>query len=228
MARHTRYFRESASSASETKRAVVYLRVSTPGQVKTDYDPEGISLPAQRRKCAEQARELGAIIVDEYLEPGRSATSIHKRPVFKEMIDRIKQKHDVDFVIVYSLSRMHRNWAENGITYAMLRELSVTLVSATEKFDDTPLGEAMHGFLAVFNGFQSRANGEDIKFKMGEKARKGGTVTMAPLGYLNVREQFEGREIRTIAIDPQRAPFVCMAFELYATGNTPSGHCATS
>ena len=27
------------------KRAVLYLRVSTPSQVKTDYNPEGISLP---------------------------------------------------------------------------------------------------------------------------------------------------------------------------------------
>jgi hypothetical protein len=31
---------------SGAKRAVVYLRVSTPSQVNTDYDPEGISIPA--------------------------------------------------------------------------------------------------------------------------------------------------------------------------------------
>ncbi|WP_168915047.1 hypothetical protein [Microcella flavibacter] len=32
-------------------RAVVYLRVSSKGQVNTDYDPEGISIPAQRQSC---------------------------------------------------------------------------------------------------------------------------------------------------------------------------------
>jgi site-specific DNA recombinase len=33
--------------AHRRKRAVLYLRVSSRGQVDTDYDPEGISLPAQ-------------------------------------------------------------------------------------------------------------------------------------------------------------------------------------
>ena len=33
------------------KTAVLYLRVSTTSQVQTDYDPEGISIPAQRLAC---------------------------------------------------------------------------------------------------------------------------------------------------------------------------------
>ena len=41
------------------KRAMVYLRVSTPSQVNTDYDPEGISLPAQRKACYRKADQLG-------------------------------------------------------------------------------------------------------------------------------------------------------------------------
>jgi len=35
------------------KTAVLYLRVSTPGQVQTDYDPEGISIrPSGSRASA--------------------------------------------------------------------------------------------------------------------------------------------------------------------------------
>jgi DNA invertase Pin-like site-specific DNA recombinase len=30
------------------KQAVIYIRVSTPGQAKRDRDPEGYSIPAQR------------------------------------------------------------------------------------------------------------------------------------------------------------------------------------
>lgn len=33
-----------------------------------------------------------------------------------------------------------------------------------------------------------------------------------------MREQFEGREVRTVAVDPERGPLVALAFELYATG----------
>ncbi|MBS4751828.1 recombinase family protein [Nocardioides sp. zg-ZUI104] len=58
---------------------MLYLRVSSAGQVNTDYDPEGISIPAQRRRCVEKAREHGMEIVDEYVEPGKSATAIAKR-----------------------------------------------------------------------------------------------------------------------------------------------------
>jgi len=58
----------------------------------------------------------------------------------------------------------------------------------------------------------------DIRYKMGEKARRGGTLGRAPLGYLNVRESFEGREVRTVKVDEERAPFIKLAFELYGTG----------
>lgn len=210
--------RNFPKDAPELKRAVLYLRVSSAGQVNTDYDPEGISIPAQRRKCVDKARELGVDIVDEYVEPGKSATVISKRPVFQRMLKRIAAQRDVDYILVYSSSRMNRNWMENGAVILELRKLGVTLVSATENIDDSPLGEAMSGFLAVFNGFQSAANGQDIKYKMGQKARSGGTVTKAPLGYINKPEIFEGRTVASVIVDEERAPFVTMAYELYATG----------
>lgn len=53
----------------------------------------------------------------------------------------------------------------------------------------------------------------------GQKAKNGGTLGIAKIGYKNIRITYEGREVRTIDIDPDRAPFVTMAFELYATGN---------
>lgn len=48
----------------------------------------------------------------------------------------------------------------------------------------------------------------------------GGHPFRAPIGYLNSREILDdGREIRTITTDPERAPLVLLAFELYATGD---------
>lgn len=52
-------------------RAVMYLRVSSAGQVNTDYAPEGISIPAQRVACVRKAEQLGLSITGEYVEPGR-------------------------------------------------------------------------------------------------------------------------------------------------------------
>ena len=64
-------------------RAVVYLRVSSKGQVTTDYDPEGISIPAQRQSCQRKAEQLGLTVVAEYVEAGISGTEMTKRVAFQ-------------------------------------------------------------------------------------------------------------------------------------------------
>lgn len=114
--------------------AVLYLRVSTPSQVKTDYDPEGISIPAQREACLRKAAQLGVRVLDdgEYIEPGRTATSMDKRPAFQAMFDRIRTQRDVNYVIVYKLSRMNRNRVDDAFVLTRLRKYKVTLVSATD------------------------------------------------------------------------------------------------
>jgi hypothetical protein len=111
-----------------------------------------------------------------------------------------------------------RNRLDDAFVLAGLRKYKATLVSATESIDETPVGQLMHGILAAFNEYRSAEDGADIRYKMGEKAKRGGTLGRAKLGYLNVRERFEGREVRTVMVDPERAPFIPLAFELYATG----------
>src|ERR1039458_8886564 len=211
--------KEVAPLAVATKRAVLYLRVSTPSQVNTDYDPEGISIPAQRASCLRKAEQLGADIIDEYIEPGRSARRMDQRPAFQSMMARIKEDRDVDYVVVYKLSRMNRNRVDDAYVLMSLRRVGVTLVSATESIDETPAGQLLHGILAAFNEFRSAEDGADISYKMGEKARHGGTLGRAALGYPNIRDQFEGREVRSVAVDSERGPLVRLAFELYATGD---------
>jgi len=211
--------KESVASNLLVKRAVLYLRVSTQSQVKTDYDPEGISIPAQRLSCERKATQMGVEIVGEYVEPGRSGTNIEHRPVFREMLDRLRTGRDVDYVIVYKLSRLNRNRIDDAKVLMLLRKNKVGLVSATENIDDTPVGQLMHGILASFNEFRSAEDGADIRYKMGQKAKSGGTLGRAPLGYENVIQRFEGRDVRTVALDEARAPLVQKAWELYASGD---------
>jgi len=205
--------------ADAPQRAVLYLRVSTVSQVTTDYDPEGISIPAQRAACQRKAEQLGIEIVDEYVEPGRSGTSMKSRPAFQAMLKRIRQDRDVDAVLVYKLSRMNRNWEESAQVIMQLRAAQAQLLSATENIDETPVGRLTLGIMSAINEFRSAEDGEDIRYKMGEKAKRGGTINKAPLGYKNVREEFEGRLVPSVALDPERAPLIRQAFELYASGD---------
>jgi DNA invertase Pin-like site-specific DNA recombinase len=191
---------------------------SSAGQGNTDYDPEGISLPAQRAAVQKRAAELDADIIAEFVEPGRSATSVDGRPVFREMMARIKAEKGIDYVLVYARSRLHRNSIDSAITKRDLREAGATLISIMDFTEDTAIGDLVATVLDGVNEYQSRASGADIAYKMGQKITRGGSVGRAPIGYLNVRETFEGREVRTVATDPVRGPLVKMAFELYATG----------
>jgi len=200
--------------------SVRYLRVSSPGQVETEYNPEGISLPAQRDDCIARERELGSVSVAEFIEPGRSGKNIEDRPAFQDMIAYLETHPSVRYVIVYALSRFARNRYDDAVTMMALKQMGVQLVSATEKnLDESPAGRMMHGMLAVFNEYQVEQSGADIKYKMSQKVIKyGGTLGQAKIGYVNETVRFDGHKVNTITVDDERARFIPMAFELYASG----------
>ena len=56
------------------------------------------------------------------------------------------------------------------------------------------------GILAAINQYRSASEGEDIARKMAHKAKLGGTIGPAPLGYINVKEEVEGRKVSAVAI----------------------------
>jgi site-specific DNA recombinase len=201
------------------KRAVVYLRVSTPSQVNTDYNPEGISLPAQRERCEQKCTELGADIVREFVEPGRTATSIEKRPVFQEMIAWVKAQADIDYVVVYHFNRIFRNSVDSGLTKRELAKVGTRVVSTVIDLGESLEGDMVETILSAVDQYQSAFSGADISFKMGTKARNGGTLGRAPLGYINQRDTSDGRNIGVVVFDATRAPLLKLAFELYATGD---------
>ena len=207
-------------------RAVLYLRVSTPGQVHTDYDPEGISLPAQRKACEHKAEQLGLTVVGEYVEAGVSGRGTEHRMEFQKMLARIKNEKDVDYVIVHKLSRLARNRIDEALVMDQFNRRNVTLVSATEPIDNTPEGQFMQGILSAMAQFRSQQDGEDIAYKMGEKAKNGGTIGKAPLGYKNVKATIDGHQVSTVIIDAERAPYIKAMFELYRDGSTLKQVCA--
>jgi hypothetical protein len=66
--------------------------------------------------------------------------------------------------------------------------------------------------------FYSANLASEIKKGMVQKAKMGGWPQAAPLGYRNVRETIGGHQVAHIVADPERAPHITAAFELYATG----------
>ena len=201
------------------KRAVSYIRVSTREQAQRGGSEEGFSLPAQREANKRKAQSMGALVVKEFADRGESARSAN-RPELQKMLAYLKEDGGIDYVIVHKLDRLARNRADDVEINRAFEEAGVRLVSTSENIDQTPGGMLLHGIMSSIAEFYSRNLANEVIKGMGEKARNGGTLGKAPLGYVNVRARDEnGREVRTIALDEERAPLIRLAFSEYATGN---------
>src|SRR5581483_6603747 len=196
--------------------AVLYLRVSTKEQAQRDGDPEGYSIPAQREACRRKAASLNAVVVEEFADKGESARKAD-RPQLQALLAYICANH-VDYVIVHKIDRLARNRADDVEITLAIRSAGASLISCSENIDETPSGLLLHGIMSSIAEFYSRNLANEVIKGSVQKARTGGTIGKAPLGYLNVRKMQNGREVRTVEIDPVRGPLMKWAFDTYATG----------
>jgi site-specific DNA recombinase len=198
-------------------RAVLYLRVSTAEQAATDYDEDGYSLHAQRDACRRAAERLNAEVVDEYVDRGKSARSAN-RPELQLMLRRIRELRDVDYVIVHKVDRLARSRADDVQIVLALRQAGATLVSATENIDETPSGTLLHAIMAAVAEFYSGNLALEAKKGMLKKAEFGGTPGPSPVGYRNIRDRIDGKDIGIVVLDEPRAAHIRWAFQTFAHG----------
>ena len=83
----------------------------------------------------------------------------------------------------------------------------------------TPSGVLLHGIMSSIAEFYSRNLAAESKKGMRQKVKNGGTAGMAPFGYINTRIRNDGREVRTVELDPERAEWVPWLYERYASGD---------
>ena len=206
------------SSASDgLVQAVIYLRVSTREQAERDIDAEGFSIPAQRQACIRKAEAMGAVVADEYVDIGESARSAD-RPQLQAMLKRLFDERDVSMVIVHKTDRLARSRKDDVDINLAIQAAGARLISCSENIDETPSGMLVHGIMASINEWYSRNLAMEASKGMSQKAQRGGTPGLAPIGYLNVLADYEGRRIRTVVVDPERASLVQWAFRAYASG----------
>ena len=196
--------------------AVIYLRVSSTGQL-TGHNPEGYSIEGQREACERHAARLGAEVIGEFVEAGYSGTNM-RRPALQAMLAQLPTIKPT-YVIFYDLSRVAREEGDAFWLLAEIRRHGSKLESTVERIDDSPQGLLLFAVMAGVNAFRSRGDAEKVKVGMARKHADGGTMGRAPIGYLNVTERIEGRDVRVVRIDPERAPLVKLAFDAFATGN---------
>jgi DNA invertase Pin-like site-specific DNA recombinase len=198
--------------------ALVYLRVSTAAQAKTDRDGEGFSIAAQRDACLRKAEALNADVLEVYVDAGESARKAD-RPELQRMLARLIEQRDSDYVIVHKVDRLARNRGDDVTITLTIRQAGAQLVSVTENIDETPSGMLVHGIMSSIAEFYSQNLAAEVVKGTSKKVERGGYPGRAPIGYRNVQDFAKGNELRWIEVDPERAEHVTWAFEAYASGD---------
>jgi len=207
------------SEAEPIEAAAIYVRVSSTGQLGRDGDEDGYSIPAQVQGCEAEAHARGWTVAKVYVERAESAKS-DDRPVLQQMLKELPSL-GVKYLIVHKVDRLARNRLDDATLYQKLVGMGVKLVSASENIDDTPAGQLMHGMLATFAEYYSNNLASEIMKGLTRKHEQGGTPFKPPIGYESKRELVGSQDIRTVVVDPVRAPLIQLAFTLYATAEWP-------
>lgn len=196
--------------------AAIYVRVSSTGQLGRDGDEDGYSIPAQVQGCEREAANRGATVAKVYVERAETAKT-DDRPVLQHMLRELPTL-GVKYLIVHKVDRLARNRLDDATLYQRIVGMGIKLVSASENIDDTPAGQLMHGMLATFAEYYSNNLATEIMKGLRRKHETGGTPFKPPIGYLSKRELIGAQDIRSVIVDPERAPLVKLAFTLYSTG----------
>ncbi len=122
-------------------------------------------------------------IVQEYEDIGVSGRSLKGRKQMKQLlVDSGRGAFDV--VLVHKMDRFSRNLRDSENMLHVLHNNGVRLISITENFDDSVLGDALRIIMGLFNELFSKNLGTEVVKGFKEKAYNGlHTGGSAPLGY---------------------------------------------
>ena len=189
----------------EGKRCLLYSRVSTEIQV------DGYSLDAQKNGLKRFAEREKMTVVDIYEDAGKSGKSIEGRPAFKKLLSDVENGLDVDYVLVYKLSRFGRNAADILNSLALLQTYDVNLICIEEGIDSSQTsGKLLISVLSAVAEIERENILEQTMNGRREKARQGKwNGGPPPYGYM-IKDG-------VLQIEEDEAKIVKMVFEMYTT-----------
>lgn len=163
---------------NQTKKAALYIRVSTHYQIDKD------SLPFQRNELINYAKY--ALGIDDYAifeDAGYSGKNTD-RPAYQDMMRRIRAK-EFSHLCVWKIDRISRNLLDFAAMYDELKKFNCTFVSKNEQFDtSSAIGEAMLRIILVFAELERKLTAERVTSIMYSRANKGlWNGAPIPLGY---------------------------------------------
>jgi site-specific DNA recombinase len=192
---------------NETKiRYFLYARKSSENE---DRQVQSIDDQVNRLKIL--AKDLNLSIKKIYTE-AKSAKKPDNRPIFDEMMERI-EKGEADGILCWQINRLSRNPIDSGkISWLLQRSVLKSIQTIDRQYlpDDNVL---------LFSVESGTANqyildlSKNVKRGILAKLQKGWPIGVAPMGYLNDKEN------KIILKDPERFNLIRKMWDLMLTGS---------
>ncbi len=182
---------------------IIYARKSTESE-----DRQSLSIQSQIIEMQEIAKRDGVHVVKIFQE-SKSAKE-PGRPVFAEMIKYI-QSGKAQGVLCWKIDRLARNPVDEGLVKWLLQKEVIKQIRTSDREynpDDNVVIASIEFSMA--NQY-IRDLSKNVKRGLAEKVRRGEYPGCQSLGYTR------DPKTKLLQIDPTTAPYVCTAFELYAT-----------
>lgn len=199
--------------ARKKLRCYIYTRVSTELQI------DGYSLEAQKERLRQEAKHRGMQVVGEYSDEGKSGKNIAGRPEFKQMMKDIKSgKDDVDYVLVFKLSRFGRNAADTLNSLQYMEDYGVNLLCVEDNIDSAGAsGKLIISVLASVAEIERANISEQTMAGRKQKARDGKwNGGFAPYGYKLVAK--DGEKSKVLVINEEEAELVRLIYKKFLSG----------
>ncbi|MBN8820638.1 MULTISPECIES: recombinase family protein [unclassified Spirosoma] len=194
-------------------KAVILTRVSSKEQ------EEGYSIEAQKHRlqlyC--QRRNLSILKVFELVESSTQGD----RKQFTAMIKFVKSHREPIAIVADKVDRVQRSFKEYPMLDALIQDGRIELHFNSENYiihKNSVSQERLMWSMGVIMA-QSYVDSlrDNVKRSIDHKIRQGECISLAPLGYLNVKDS---RRRGDVIVDPDRALLVRRIFETYAVGTS--------
>ena len=162
---------------------------------------EGHSLVSQDRICRQFVKDKGLeLAIEPFVERGESAKTT-ERTMLKEMLKYVAEhKGEFEYLVVYKVDRLSRDTGDYLAIKQTLLKAGIGILSATENFEDTPIGRVMETIASGFSQYDNEVRAERSRGGMIEAVRAGRFTHHAPVGYINTRID----RVKNVAPNPDK------------------------
>ena len=171
-------------------------------RVSSKEQEEGQSIPAQVRRLREYAEKHRLSVIHEFQLTESSTKETRKE--FNKIVGIITKSKDCTALVVDTVDRLQRSFKESVVLLDLLKQGKLTLHFLRERLVLDKNSNSSDLTRWDMNVFMARAYvlqlGDNVKRSL-EQARKNGIrAGLAPLGYLNVKDENEKKMLSLIRI----------------------------